>query len=124
MNFMPFRQLKSFLKILIGVQYEETPKMQFVTRNKQFVPRIFRGRLFVIEYAHEVRQNERQNKAKIQRRPERGMDGEDRMEGQKTGSVYLRRHGGAGSAVQPDACLLYTSPSPRDGLLSRMPSSA
>ena len=44
-----------------------------------------------------------------------------------------------GSAVEPDyghqlgqvagvyilqACLLYTSPSPRDGLLSRMPSSA
>src|SRR5664279_6474499 len=28
------------------------------------------------------------------------------------------------SAVQPKACLLYTSPSPRDGLLSRMPSSA
>ena len=32
------------------------------------------------------------------------------------------------SAVQPalisSACLLYTSPSPRDGLLSRMPSSA
>ena len=27
----------------------------------------------------------------------------------------------AGSAI---ACLLYTSPSPRDGLLSRMPSSA
>ena len=26
--------------------------------------------------------------------------------------------------LQPDACLLYTSPSPRDGLLSRMPSSA
>ena len=25
---------------------------------------------------------------------------------------------------QPDICLLYTSPSPRDGLLSRMPSSA
>ena len=24
----------------------------------------------------------------------------------------------------PDSCLLYTSPSPRDGLLSRMPSSA
>ena len=102
---MPFRQLKSFLKILIEVQYEETPKMQFVTQNKQFVPRIFRGRLFVIEYAHEVGQNERQNKAKIQRRPERGMDGEDRMEGQKAGSVYLRRHGGAGSAVQPDAAV-------------------
>ena len=27
-------------------------------------------------------------------------------------------------AVQLQACLLYTSPSPRDGLLSRMPSSA
>ena len=27
-------------------------------------------------------------------------------------------------ARQPEACLLYTSPSPRDGLLSRMPSSA
>ena len=26
--------------------------------------------------------------------------------------------------VNPDICLLYTSPSPRDGLLSRMPSSA
>ena len=25
---------------------------------------------------------------------------------------------------QVDSCLLYTSPSPRDGLLSRMPSSA
>ena len=32
----------------------------------------------------------------------------------------------AGSSVEVDreACLLYTSPSPRDGLLSRMPSSA
>ena len=26
--------------------------------------------------------------------------------------------------AQPIVCLLYTSPSPRDGLLSRMPSSA
>ena len=26
--------------------------------------------------------------------------------------------------LHPDTCLLYTSPSPRDGLLSRMPSSA
>ena len=29
-----------------------------------------------------------------------------------------------GSLITDDACLLYTSPSPRDGLLSRMPSSA
>ena len=32
--------------------------------------------------------------------------------------------GGVVSPVAVDACLLYTSPSPRDGLLSRMPSSA
>ena len=37
--------------------------------------------------------------------------------------------GGIGDALGtesplPKACLLYTSPSPRDGLLSRMPSSA
>ena len=30
----------------------------------------------------------------------------------------------AGFSMEQDACLLYTSPSPRDGLLSRMPSSA
>ena len=29
-----------------------------------------------------------------------------------------------GALGQTDGCLLYTSPSPRDGLLSRMPSSA
>ena len=29
-----------------------------------------------------------------------------------------------GHVEQCDSCLLYTSPSPRDGLLSRMPSSA
>ena len=31
---------------------------------------------------------------------------------------------GAGCSVQPDVCLLYTSPSPRDRQKSRMPSSA
>ena len=30
----------------------------------------------------------------------------------------------AGRPIKPKTCLLYTSPSPRDGLLSRMPSSA
>ena len=29
-----------------------------------------------------------------------------------------------GTGAEPRPCLLYTSPSPRDGLLSRMPSSA
>ena len=38
---------------------------------------------------------------------------------------YLRRPGAAAAAAEPNYdCLLYTSPSPRDGLLSRMPSSA
>ena len=35
--------------------------------------------------------------------------------------VWVAEHGGAAA---PTPCLLYTSPSPRDGLLSRMPSSA
>ena len=36
----------------------------------------------------------------------------------------LRLQGTDGTWYQVDPCLLYTSPSPRDGLLSRMPSSA
>ena len=32
--------------------------------------------------------------------------------------------GGIITAIRHNICLLYTSPSPRDGLLSRMPSSA
>ena len=38
-------------------------------------------------------------------------------------SVFLRVHGREAEPHRVD-CLLYTSPSPRDGLLSRMPSSA
>ena len=37
--------------------------------------------------------------------------------------IDLRYYGTTGTP-HPNACLLYTSPSPRDGLLSRMPSSA
>ena len=39
---------------------------------------------------------------------------------------YMERqdYDGFDVAVEIDNCLLYTSPSPRDGLLSRMPSSA
>ena len=44
------------------------------------------------------------------------------------GTEYLDLYGGHAvisiGHAQPDYCLLYTSPSPRDGLLSRMPSSA
>ena len=46
--------------------------------------------------------------------------------------ILLREHGGyilpsnvpANAFMNLEGCLLYTSPSPRDGLLSRMPSSA
>ena len=38
--------------------------------------------------------------------------------------IQLAQPGGPTSAVAVNVCLLYTSPSPRDGLLSRMPSSA
>ena len=40
-----------------------------------------------------------------------------------THAMWMLRTGGIGPAVA-NLCLLYTSPSPRDGLLSRMPSSA
>ena len=38
--------------------------------------------------------------------------------------VYQRFTSSAAALAQFTTCLLYTSPSPRDGLLSRMPSSA
>ena len=39
-------------------------------------------------------------------------------------AVYQLRVGAKARRLQALTCLLYTSPSPRDGLLSRMPSSA
>ena len=39
-----------------------------------------------------------------------------------SGRITMRRKGGGAKRLY--SCLLYTSPSPRDGLLSRMPSSA
>ena len=53
--------------------------------------------------------------------------GQPRTVGQEYESAYIRSHDFVGvvNEVQDDGtCLLYTSPSPRDGLLSRMPSSA
>ena len=48
------------------------------------------------------------------------------LEGVKETTGYFMHHGGDHHAfvIFPKPCLLYTSPSPRDGLLSRMPSSA
>ena len=46
----------------------------------------------------------------------------------KNKEVYFLPRHGRGHFISPSkinfSCLLYTSPSPRDGLLSRMPSSA
>ena len=39
-------------------------------------------------------------------------------------SIRGRNYVAQGDSVDVKGCLLYTSPSPRDGLLSRMPSSA
>ena len=39
-------------------------------------------------------------------------------------SIKVDRRGKVTKIKEIDFCLLYTSPSPRDGLLSRMPSSA
>ena len=47
-----------------------------------------------------------------------------------TGATFEARHWGRDMKIvcvekaNIDSCLLYTSPSPRDGLLARMPSSA
>ena len=42
----------------------------------------------------------------------------------KVATVHTARDVARAIAIDPDACLLYTSPSPRDATLSRMPSSA
>ena len=44
--------------------------------------------------------------------------------GHQDGREWQTRMKQVMDAENPDDCLLYTSPSPRDGLLSRMPSSA
>ena len=49
-----------------------------------------------------------------------GLGDSARVEGVATLDEDLGEYEGEGS----EGCLLYTSPSPRDGLLSRMPSSA
>ena len=51
----------------------------------------------------------------------------DQFEGMVAGTTTIKGH--QEDAIntyfaRPEGCLLYTSPSPRDGLLSRMPSSA
>ena len=55
-------------------------------------------------------------------------DGNTQLDAQRVARL-ADRHRGIGAdgvirAVRSARCLLYTSPSPRDGLLSRMPSSA
>ena len=50
-----------------------------------------------------------------------GGDGDDEIRGQNGVDLLS---GGSGDDFVNGGCLLYTSPSPRDGLLSRMPSSA
>ena len=52
----------------------------------------------------------------------RGRQANIKIESDATGDNW--RYGTLRLDVLPDGCLLYTSPSPRDGLLSRMPSSA
>src|SRR5664279_2248140 len=74
-----------------------------------------------------VNQTLRQQRYEELKRKERGvvrryvekMTGLSRAQATRLITLYLR-----GEEVKPQAyrCLLYTSPSPRDGLLSRMPS--
>ena len=48
----------------------------------------------------------------------------DGVEDESVGQQYLETHNNWPAQMWIQTCLLYTSPSPRDGLLSRMPSSA
>ena len=55
----------------------------------------------------------------------RTKSGKPSTQGRKaTGERYLPEKAIKALSASEYACLLYTSPSPRDGLLSRMPSSA
>ena len=45
-------------------------------------------------------------------------------DGDKVKTIRFGQQGKTGDKTMNQTCLLYTSPSPRDGLLSRMPSSA
>ena len=47
-----------------------------------------------------------------------------KLPGHERGSIYFAHEPTTGAEQWYNICLLYTSPSPRDGLLSRMPSSA
>ena len=48
----------------------------------------------------------------------------DGLLNQRLDTPYIKYNGKFEKASWSEVCLLYTSPSPRDGLLSRMPSSA
>ena len=64
------------------------------------------------------------NKQAVQRYEDKGLVTVDTINDiPNDKSVIIRSHG-VSSDIYDKACLLYTSPSPRDGLLSRMPSSA
>ena len=54
----------------------------------------------------------------------RGYSESERDTGQSEIQIELKYHEGDPVIKEITSCLLYTSPSPRDGLLSRMPSSA
>ena len=49
---------------------------------------------------------------------------ENRLTPRKVEGIYTSISGRSVAAIQRQTCLLYTSPSPRDGATSRMPSSA
>ena len=61
----------------------------------------------------------------VEKLPEDAFLGDDQvMNDSKTNRRDFLKYVGFSTAAASLACLLYTSPSPRDGLLSRMPSSA
>ena len=70
------------------------------------------------EKEERAKQNEKKQKEK-ERGERKAQEQRDKMFGLKNKTA-----GKAAAGALADACLLYTSPSPRDATLSRMPSSA
>ena len=89
---------------------------------------------FAIEMAEDILKEEGElyclgdivhNDREVKRLEKMGLEiiDHDKLKNMKDAKVLIRAHGEPPSTYDL-ACLLYTSPSPRDGLLSRMPSSA
>ena len=104
---------------------EDVEKAYYLQNKFENVSTIAKDSCFHFHYMGEVEERDYDNNVKMEKKAiESHFD--FRLNGSidvNNNSSYSRDDNGYGYALFRD-CLLYTSPSPRDGLLSRMPSSA